>query len=105
MKEDNIQQRILAVERFRSGESPETICASFRKSRSWLYKWSYVMTRRMHSGVKANHVDPKKLPISHRLKPLKALSDRQVPFDTSHPKQLKIRHLWRDFSCATRIEI
>ena len=39
MKEDNIQQRILAVERFRNGESPETICASFRKSRSWLYKW------------------------------------------------------------------
>lgn len=39
MKEDNIQQRILAVERFCNGESPEIICASIRKSRSWLYKW------------------------------------------------------------------
>lgn len=39
MKEKSIQQRILAVERFRNGESPESICASFRKSRSWLYKW------------------------------------------------------------------
>jgi len=39
MKEENIQQRILAVERFNNGESPETICASLRKSRSWLYKW------------------------------------------------------------------
>jgi putative transposase len=39
MKEDNTQQRIWAVERLRNGESPETICASFRKSRSWLYKW------------------------------------------------------------------
>jgi transposase InsO family protein len=39
MKKDNMQQRILAVERFRNGESPETICASLCKSRSWLYKW------------------------------------------------------------------
>lgn len=31
--------KVLAVERFCNGESPETICASFRKSRSWLYKW------------------------------------------------------------------
>ena len=39
MKEESIQQRILAVERFHNGESPESICASLRKSRSWLYKW------------------------------------------------------------------
>ena len=39
MKGKSTLQRILAVERFRNGESPETICASFRKSRSWLYKW------------------------------------------------------------------
>ena len=31
--------RILAVERYKSGESPETICASLGKSRTWLYKW------------------------------------------------------------------
>ena len=39
MKEENTQQRILAVERFKSGESPESICASLHKSRAWLYKW------------------------------------------------------------------
>lgn len=31
--------RILAVERFKNGESPEMICASLGKSRTWLYKW------------------------------------------------------------------
>jgi transposase InsO family protein len=40
MKEKSTLQRILAVERFQNGESPESICASFRKSRSWLYKWA-----------------------------------------------------------------
>jgi len=39
MKEDNTQQRILAVERFNNGESPESICTSLNKSRAWLYKW------------------------------------------------------------------
>jgi len=31
--------RILAEERYKSGESPETICATLDKSRTWLYKW------------------------------------------------------------------
>lgn len=39
MEEENKQQRILAVQRFKRGESPESICASLGKSRSWLYKW------------------------------------------------------------------
>lgn len=39
MKEENIRQRILAVERFNNGESPESICTSLNKSRAWLYKW------------------------------------------------------------------
>jgi transposase InsO family protein len=39
MKEENTQQRILAVERFNNGEDPEAICASLHKSRAWLYKW------------------------------------------------------------------
>ncbi len=39
MREERIQQRVLAVERFHGGENPESICASFGKSRSWLYKW------------------------------------------------------------------
>ncbi len=33
------QQRLLAVQRFRNGESPHTICASLDKSKAWLYKW------------------------------------------------------------------
>jgi transposase InsO family protein len=39
MKEENTQQRILAVERFNNGESSESICTSLNKSRAWLYKW------------------------------------------------------------------
>ncbi|MFZ3047915.1 MAG: helix-turn-helix domain-containing protein [Desulfatirhabdiaceae bacterium] len=39
MKVENTRQRILAVQRFKNGESPESICASINKSRSWLYKW------------------------------------------------------------------
>jgi transposase InsO family protein len=33
------QYRVLAVQRFKAGESPESICASLGKSRFWLYKW------------------------------------------------------------------
>ena len=39
MKDDIRQHRILAVQRFRSGEKPEAICASLGCSRAWLYKW------------------------------------------------------------------
>jgi putative transposase len=39
MEEENKQQRIFAVQRFSSGESPESICTSLGKSKSWLYKW------------------------------------------------------------------
>jgi putative transposase len=38
--EDEIKQhRILAVQRFKNGESPESICTSLCKSKVWLYKW------------------------------------------------------------------
>jgi putative transposase len=33
------QHRILAVQRFKNGESPESICTSLGKSKVWLYKW------------------------------------------------------------------
>jgi len=33
------QHRILAVQRFMKGESPESICTSLGKSKVWLYKW------------------------------------------------------------------
>lgn len=39
MGEEIQQYRLLAVERFKNGESPEAICASLGKSRAWLYKW------------------------------------------------------------------
>lgn len=39
MEEEIEQYRIWAVERFKKGESPESICTSLGKSRSWLYKW------------------------------------------------------------------
>ncbi len=38
--EDGIKQlRILAVQRFKNGESPGSICTSLGKSKVWLYKW------------------------------------------------------------------
>ena len=39
MEEENKRKRILAVERFNNGESPDAICVSLGKSKSWLYKW------------------------------------------------------------------
>jgi len=39
MEEENKRKRILAVERFNNGESPDAICVSVGKSKSWLYKW------------------------------------------------------------------
>lgn len=39
MEDENKQLRVLAVQRFRNGETPESICTSLGKSRSWLYKW------------------------------------------------------------------
>jgi len=39
MKEEDRQQRVLAVQRFLGGEDSEAICASLGKSKAWLYKW------------------------------------------------------------------
>jgi len=40
MEEEIKQHRILAVQRFKNGESPESICTSLGKSKVWLYKWT-----------------------------------------------------------------
>ena len=38
--EDKIKRdRILAVQRFKVGESPESICTSLGRTKGWLYKW------------------------------------------------------------------
>ena len=39
MKDEIEQHRTWAVQRFLSGEKPESICASLGRSRAWLYKW------------------------------------------------------------------
>lgn len=52
MEEENKQQRILAVERFKNGERPESICASLGKSKVWLYKWI-----KRHSEAEASWCD------------------------------------------------
>lgn len=39
MEDETKQLRALAVQRFKNGESPESICTSLGKSRFWLYKW------------------------------------------------------------------
>lgn len=46
MEEEIMQIRMLAVRRFKAGESPESICISLGKSRFWLYKW----VKRFDSG-------------------------------------------------------
>jgi putative transposase len=35
-----LRQRALAVQRYLSGESPQSICASLGKTKPWLYKWA-----------------------------------------------------------------
>lgn len=38
--EDEIKRdRVLAVQRFKAGENPESICTSLGKTKVWLYKW------------------------------------------------------------------
>jgi putative transposase len=39
MEEEIKQLRVLAIQRFKAGENPESICTSLGKSRFWLYKW------------------------------------------------------------------
>jgi len=39
MKDKILKQRALAVQRYLSGESPQSICASLGKTKPWLYKW------------------------------------------------------------------
>jgi hypothetical protein len=39
MEDEIKQKRLQAVQRFRNGESPNTICASLGMSKAWLYKW------------------------------------------------------------------
>jgi putative transposase len=39
VEDDVKQQRILAVQRFLNGESPQAICTSLGRSTVWLYKW------------------------------------------------------------------
>ena len=39
MKEEIELYRMLAVKRFKDGESPEAICTSLGKTKAWLYKW------------------------------------------------------------------
>jgi len=39
MEDEIKKKRLQAVQRFRDGESPDTICASLGMSKTWLYKW------------------------------------------------------------------
>jgi putative transposase len=39
MKKKILQQRVVAVQRYRAGESPQSICTSLGKTKPWLYKW------------------------------------------------------------------
>ncbi len=39
MKKKILQQRVVAVQRYRAGESPQSIWSSLGKTKPWLYKW------------------------------------------------------------------
>jgi len=39
MKETLQKERVLAVEKYRNGESPAAICKALGRSKFWLYKW------------------------------------------------------------------
>lgn len=52
VEDENKQHRILAVQRFESGESPEAICISLGKSKAWLYKWVGRHLETMRLGMK-----------------------------------------------------
>jgi transposase InsO family protein len=39
MKKKILQQRVVAVQRYRAGESPQSICTALGKTKPWLYKW------------------------------------------------------------------
>jgi putative transposase len=43
-------ERVLAVDRYRRGESVEAICSSMKRSRSWFYKWLRRAEQEQHAG-------------------------------------------------------
>jgi len=51
--------RVLAVERFKAGESPDAICTSLGKSKFWLYKW----VRRYDEGDASWYEDRSRRPL------------------------------------------
>jgi putative transposase len=53
MEDDQFkQERIRAILRLLEGESPQAICTSLKRSKSWLYKW---LERYLTGGVDWNH--------------------------------------------------
>src|SRR5664279_498994 len=57
-EEEDKEQRILAVQRFKSGENQESICTSLNKSKSWLYKWNKRYTNNDESWSKSRSRRP-----------------------------------------------
>ncbi len=39
MERETTRDQVLAVQRFKAGERPESICTSLGKTKVWLYKW------------------------------------------------------------------
>lgn len=62
MEEDIKLLRALAVQRFRNGESAESICTSVGKSRFWLYKWVNRFDESGHSWLEDHSRRPLAMP-------------------------------------------
>lgn len=52
------KQRVLAVQRYHAGESPQSICASSEKTKPWLYKWVSRYTPDDHAWCKGQSQRP-----------------------------------------------
>jgi putative transposase len=59
-----LKQRALAVQRYLAGESPQSICASLRKTKPWLYKWVSRYTPKDPAWCE----DQSRRPLSHPLR-------------------------------------
>lgn len=64
MDDERKLHRILAVQRFRNGENPVSICASLDRSRVWLHKW----IRRYHENQASWAEDRSRRHFSHPMR-------------------------------------
>jgi len=90
MEEKIKQLRVLAVKRFKAGESAESICTSLGKSRFWLYKW----VKRFEEGGSSWFED-------HSRRPL--VTNNRTPFEIEEiVKMIRLNLYNRGLFCGAQ---